>query len=202
MSNFFIKWKGIESGPFSGEEIRGMFETGKIGLLHEIRSEGENEWFLLKDFDFSAQAAGGDGVKKGAADDLLFAAYFLCGASFLHPLIYLGVRRPLRLRLQAAFGGVGAGHACGVVRLVPGGNRVFQDGLSRSGRFLIFGAAQKKLQKNARLRTISQNEKNSFRRKQDKARGAADSRQARARGAGGRNGCRNMRRFPRARFGF
>ena len=89
MSNFFIKWKGIESGPFSGEEIRGMFETGKIGLLHEIRAEGENEWFLLKDFDFSAPAAGGDGVKKGAADDLLFAAYFLCGASFLHPLIYL-----------------------------------------------------------------------------------------------------------------
>ena len=89
MSNFFIKWKGIESGPFSGEEIRGMFETGKIGLLHEIRSEGENEWFLLKDFDFSAPAAGGDGVKKGAADDLLFASYFLCGASFLHPLIYL-----------------------------------------------------------------------------------------------------------------
>lgn len=89
MSNFFIKWKGIESGPFSGEEIRGMFETGKIGLLHEIRAEGENEWLLLKDFDFSASDAGGDGVKKGSADDLQCAAYFLCGASFLHPMIYL-----------------------------------------------------------------------------------------------------------------
>lgn len=89
MPNFFVKWKGRESGPFSGEEIRGMFETGKIGLLHEIRVDGESGWTLLKDFDFSAESAGEGGAKKAASDDLQYAAYFLCGASFLHPLIFL-----------------------------------------------------------------------------------------------------------------
>lgn len=89
MPNFFVKWKGRESGPFSGEEIRGMFETGKIGLLHEIRAEGDDGWTMLKDFDFSSVSDPEGGAKRADSDDLQYAAYFLCGASFLHLFIYL-----------------------------------------------------------------------------------------------------------------
>ena len=89
MPNFFVKWKGRESGPFSGEEIRGMFETGKIGLLHEIRAEGGDGWTMLKDFDFSAVSDPEGGARRADSDDLQYAAYFLCGASFLHLFIFL-----------------------------------------------------------------------------------------------------------------
>ena len=53
MANFYIKWKGEISGPFSNSEILEMLNTGKIGLLHEIREENSESWQFLKDFDIS-----------------------------------------------------------------------------------------------------------------------------------------------------
>ena len=53
MANFYIKWKGDVSGPFSYSEILEKLNTVKIGLLHEIREENSKCWQFLKDFDIS-----------------------------------------------------------------------------------------------------------------------------------------------------
>ena len=86
MANFYIKWKGEISGPFSNSEILEMLNTGKIGLLHEIREENSESWQFLKDFDISKAE---NAPQKKSDADMMYAAFFLGGASFLHPIIYL-----------------------------------------------------------------------------------------------------------------
>lgn len=86
MANFYIKWKGEISGPFSNSEILEMLNTGKIGLLHEIREENSESWQFLKDFDISKAE---NATQKKSDADMMYAAFFLGGASFLHPIIYL-----------------------------------------------------------------------------------------------------------------
>ncbi len=86
MANFYIKWKGDVSGPFSNSEILEMLNTGKIGLLHEIREENSKCWQFLKDFDISKAE---NVPQKKSDSDMMYAAFFLGGASFLHPIIYL-----------------------------------------------------------------------------------------------------------------
>ena len=76
MANFYIKWKGEISGPFSNSEILEMLNTGKIGLLHEIREENSESWQFLKDFDISKAE---NAPQKKSDADMMYAAFFLGG---------------------------------------------------------------------------------------------------------------------------
>lgn len=84
--NYYVKWKGVESGPFSEEEIRGMFDTGKIGLLHEIRPESSDRWLAFDGRDFPAAQSEEPPLRKSAPDDLYYAAAVAGGAAFIPPL--------------------------------------------------------------------------------------------------------------------
>lgn len=91
MSNYYIKWKGEISGPFSEEEIRGMSDTGKVGLLHEIRPDWSARWLLYKDFDFSQKCDFASPPKKvrTISEKTWYLGYALCGASFISPWIFM-----------------------------------------------------------------------------------------------------------------
>lgn len=47
-STFLLRWKGVESGPFSIEEIRERLTDGEISRLHQVQVNGA--WKLLDDF--------------------------------------------------------------------------------------------------------------------------------------------------------
>ncbi len=90
---YYLKWKGAESGPYSKAEIDAMLASGRAGLLHKIRRAG-GSWTLLKDFDFDSQdgesCAHTDSKKCGIAGGQAFQyfLYGLSGASFLSFYIY------------------------------------------------------------------------------------------------------------------
>ena len=50
MSRYFVKWKGVESGPYSAGELRDMYNAGKIGLIHYVREENSANWHLFREF--------------------------------------------------------------------------------------------------------------------------------------------------------
>lgn len=92
---YFIKWKGDESGPFTPEQMKEMFETGRVGMLHQVRSEGEGAWVPFKEF-LASNPFENVGKEKRCERDRLSAmlpyfTYGLCGASFLSIYIYLAL---------------------------------------------------------------------------------------------------------------
>ena len=46
-STFLLRWKGVESGPFTIEEIRERLEMGEISRMHQVQVKGA--WRLLDD---------------------------------------------------------------------------------------------------------------------------------------------------------
>lgn len=47
-ATFLLRWKGVESGPFSIREIRERLADGEISRLHQVQVNGG--WKLLDDF--------------------------------------------------------------------------------------------------------------------------------------------------------
>lgn len=43
-----LRWKGIESGPFTHEDLQSKLAGNEIGLLHEVLYEGK--WLILRDY--------------------------------------------------------------------------------------------------------------------------------------------------------
>lgn len=92
---YFIKWKGDESGPFTAEQMKEMFETGRVGMLHNVRPENDGSWIPFKEFLASGPFEN-IGKKEERDGDRLAAllpyfTYGLCGASFLSIYIYLAL---------------------------------------------------------------------------------------------------------------
>ena len=92
MSRYFVKWKGVESGPYSAGELRDMYNAGKIGLIHYVREENSANWHLFREFlsgeNIGEAASPVDDAKKTSLY-LQYFAYLLCGGAFLSPYIYL-----------------------------------------------------------------------------------------------------------------
>lgn len=92
MSRYFVKWKGVESGPYSAGELYDMYNAGKIGLIHYIREENSQDWHLFRDFmagkDIGETSDPIDPPRKVTLY-LQYFAYLLCGGAFLSPYIYL-----------------------------------------------------------------------------------------------------------------
>ena len=57
-STFLLRWKGVESGPFSIEEIRERLIAGEISRLHQVQIRGT--WRLLDDLAELNPATEGD----------------------------------------------------------------------------------------------------------------------------------------------
>ena len=75
---YYLQWKGVQSGPFSIEEVERMLKFGEVGILHKIRMEDDDEFILLKDFDFT------NASKIGVSGLLLeYLMYGVSGLSFL-----------------------------------------------------------------------------------------------------------------------
>ena len=75
---YYLQWKGVQSGPFSIEEVERMLKFGEVGILHKIRMEDDDEFVLLKDFDFT------NAPKIGVSGLLLeYLMYGVSGLSFL-----------------------------------------------------------------------------------------------------------------------
>lgn len=84
MKKFFLSWKGVESGPYSAEEIADMLERGKIGLLHLVRTES-TQWKPLKDTDLQAEA---DAPQPASKTEILAPiAFAAAGLAFLSPWV-------------------------------------------------------------------------------------------------------------------
>ena len=47
-ATFLLRWKGVESGPFSLREIGERLADGEISRLHQVQVNGS--WKLLDDF--------------------------------------------------------------------------------------------------------------------------------------------------------
>ena len=63
MSRYFVKWKGVESGPYSAGELRDMYNAGKIGLIHYVREENSANWHLFREF------LSGENIGEAASPD-------------------------------------------------------------------------------------------------------------------------------------
>ncbi len=93
MSRYFVKWKGVESGPYSATQLRDMFNAGKVGLIHYIREENSEQWHLFREFlagdDISEHKDVQQAQAKKLSVYLQYFAYLLCGGAFLSIYIYL-----------------------------------------------------------------------------------------------------------------
>lgn len=81
---YFLEWKGVESGPFSIAEIRGMLACGKIGLLHKI-GEKNSAFVALKDVDLDALECAAIRTKSAPTDIAEVGSYAVAGLAFLSP---------------------------------------------------------------------------------------------------------------------
>ncbi len=90
---YYLKWKGVESGPYSRDEINAMLASGRAGLLHKIRRT-DGPWTLLKDFDFNSQnfenrdCAGSKTGRVAGGESFQLLLYGLSGSSFLSLYVY------------------------------------------------------------------------------------------------------------------
>ncbi|MBO5255312.1 MAG: hypothetical protein J6B07_05745 [Opitutales bacterium] len=80
---YYLLWKGVESGPFSSEEIERKLKFGEIGLLYKIKSEIDSEYFLLKDYEFTSELEKYNECKWVRSMFTEYALYILSGLSFL-----------------------------------------------------------------------------------------------------------------------
>ena len=86
---YYLLWKGSESGPFSFEEVERKLKFGEIGLLHKIRCEVDEEFSLLKDYDFSSRLVNSRECKWASSVSTEYVLYVFAGLSFLSKWIML-----------------------------------------------------------------------------------------------------------------